>query len=347
MTPRLSSNSRIALVRPDRIGDCVLASAAIRDVLAAHPRAEVFWVVREEVAPLFSGPDFPATLVTFREDEPVESLALRLGGLKLNAIAHLNPHPLTEAAAQAAGIPARAGVKSSGGPGNLTVALGCNKDEGHFHEADYGRQVINLLRGFEVSESLPSTPCLSPAREAREEAVAVTKNLLQDDGTAAEPFAVIHPGAHGVKARLPHRVFQDLALHLVKTHRLRLVMVGAKAGPEDLPAGMIPDLLDLRGKLSLGASAHLLQAAAVVISRDSGPAHIAAALGAPTVCIFPDLSPWATPRRWMPLGPNVRAVTTTATPRWYEKFKYDWYRRRAAGAVSTPAVLAAADALLD
>ena len=56
---------KIALIRPDRIGDCVIGSVAINDLRAALPDAEIFWVVRKPMAALFAGRDFPVKLVVY------------------------------------------------------------------------------------------------------------------------------------------------------------------------------------------------------------------------------------------------------------------------------------------
>lgn len=343
---RLQSRARLALVRPDRIGDCVLASCAVRDVPAAHPFTDVFWVVRDDVAPLFSGPGFPATVVSYNALETADVVADRWRGLRLDAIVHLNPDPLAESAARLAGVPVRVGLKSAGEPGALTLALPLNKDAGRLHEAMCGRRLINLLRDFAVDESAPLEPCVAPDAAALAEAVAAAPGLLDAGGRAAARYAVLHPGAHGGKTRLPHALFRAVAESVAARHGCRVVLVGGAVTADDLPQGLIPGAVDLRGATSLAATAHLLRAAALVVSRDSGPAHLAAALGAPTVCVFPDRSPWADPARWMPLGPRVATVVTPATPRWYEKINYDWYRARAAAAVDAGEVLRAAERLL-
>ena len=69
------------------------------------------------------------------------------------------------------------------------------------------------------------------------------------------------------------------------------------AGP--LPSGR---LQDLGGDLSIGALHALFQRAGLVISNDSGPMHLAAAQGTPTIGLFgPE-----TPVMYAPLGPHTR-----------------------------------------
>lgn len=328
---------RIGLIRPDRIGDCVLASCAIRDVRDARPDAEIFWIVREAVAPLFAGRDFPATRLAFRDDEPAEKLAEKLVVLRLDAVAHLNPHPPAQRAAALAGIQVRAGIGRDD-DSSLTRAINLDKDAGRIHEVDAGRLILATIPGFRLPENAPRLPVVSPADDALAE--------LDAHGVPTD-CAAFHPAAHGGKTRPPHRIFIEAAAHLRRFRPgLPITLIGERPAPGDLPAGFAPGVLDLRGKLSLAASAHLLRRAALVLSRDSGPAHLAAALGAPTVCVFLENIPAMSPTRWEPCGPRVAVVTTPVTPRPYERLHYAAYRRRAAEAVSPQTVNAAISGLL-
>jgi ADP-heptose:LPS heptosyltransferase len=84
----------------------------------------------------------------------------------------------------------------------------------------------------------------------------------------------------------------------------------------------------IAGQTSLRELAALLSRAAVVVALDSGPMHIAAAVGAPTVGIFglrTDL-----PKRWRPLGDHVAVIEPSfPCPAWHRKENcktFDCYR---------------------
>ena len=81
-------------------------------------------------------------------------------------------------------------------------------------------------------------------------------------------------------------------------------MVG---GPEE--AGRSKEVLlahvpvgDLTGKLSLRQLAALLQMTRLLVSNDSGPVHLASAVGAKTVVLFGTPDPATGPGRWGPYG---------------------------------------------
>lgn len=328
---------RIALIRPDRIGDCVIGSVAVNDLLVALPGAEIFWVVRKPMGALFSGKDFPARLVLFDEAAGPGALAEQLKKIRPDAVVLLNSHPLTDAAAAMCGAPIRIGYKASL-KSSLTGVSGLNKDDGLMHEAEYARDLLRLLPGVRTAHLAEMTPCVSPPAVDGE-----WRGLLGDEAIA-KGFFVVHPGAHGKKARVPVGVWREVAGVVSAKTGYIPVLIGedrSDGWPAAVPA------IDLRGKLALGSTARLLAHAKLCLSRDSGPAHLAAAMGCPTVCIFLEDTPSMGPVRWTPLGRAVATVVPrTPPPRWYEKFFFGLYRKRAAGAIEAGEVTQAAMALL-
>lgn len=104
--------------------------------------------------------------------------------------------------------------------------------------------------------------------------------------------AVIHPFASNLAKRWPLPLFRSLALLLE-----RVAPVEWCVGPEEaLPGAVrIPGLYDL---------AVWLAQARLYIGNDSGIAHLAAAVGTPTLAIFGPTDPAV----WAPTGPNVAVI---------------------------------------
>ena len=109
-------------------------------------------------------------------------------------------------------------------------------------------------------------------------------------------FAVIHPFAASPKKRWPLACFRELARRLE-----RHMPVAWCAGPEDeLPgARRFEDLYEL---------ACWLTAARIYIGNDSGPTHLAAAVGSPVVALFGPSDPAV----WAPRGPRVSIASAPA-----------------------------------
>ena len=83
-------------------------------------------------------------------------------------------------------------------------------------------------------------------------------------------------------------------------------------------------VFDLSGRLSLAMLGALLQRSTLLVSNDSGPVHIATAVGTSVVSIFGRYEPGLGPVRWRPLGKKGRVVAkdVSAIPASERKFTY-------------------------
>jgi ADP-heptose:LPS heptosyltransferase len=121
------------------------------------------------------------------------------------------------------------------------------------------------------------------------------------------PLIILNPhaGTLSLERRWPPDRFAELARRLVLEHGARVVLIGAgseRAWTSEVVAlaGELPEgrLADLAGRLSIGGLHALLDAADAFVSNDSGPMHLGAALGTPTIGLFgPE-----TPVMYRPLG---------------------------------------------
>jgi len=128
------------------------------------------------------------------------------------------------------------------------------------------------------------------------------------------PFALLHPtrGLSAERERWPAAGFVALARALVAAHGVPLLVSGAPADAafaEAIAADAGPGVHAIAGATSIGAFGVLAARARYVVAMDSGPMHVAAAMGAPTVGIFALQSD--EPDRWAPRGPHVAVVRAT------------------------------------
>ena len=143
---------------------------------------------------------------------------------------------------------------------------------------------------------------------------ASVQALLQEL-PADQPVVVLNPnaGSLSLERRWPAERFADLAGRLIAGQKASVVLVGsagerdhvarvARKARELLPLDDLGSLLDLAGRLDIGGLCALLAEARLVVSNDSGPMHLAAALGTPTLGLFgPE-----TPLMYRPLGARAR-----------------------------------------
>jgi ADP-heptose:LPS heptosyltransferase len=113
-----------------------------------------------------------------------------------------------------------------------------------------------------------------------------------------EPFVVLHPGASVSARAWEPRRWAELAALLAAEGR-SLVVTGGP-GERELTAAVAaaaPDVLDLGCRCDLGQLAAVLDRAEALVAANTGPAHLAAAVGTPVVSLF---APTVSPLAWRP-----------------------------------------------
>jgi ADP-heptose:LPS heptosyltransferase len=118
-------------------------------------------------------------------------------------------------------------------------------------------------------------------------------------GASVRGYFVVNPNASDLllERRWPAERFAKVIDRLLDLHDWPVVLIGA---PADIPhvtevAGQVREgkdrVLNLAGRLSLGGLFALLEGALCVVTNDTGPMHMAWALGTPTVCLFGPVDP--------------------------------------------------------
>ena len=113
-----------------------------------------------------------------------------------------------------------------------------------------------------------------------------------------EPYVVVHPGAAAPSRAWPP-LHHAAAVELLEGAGHRVVVTG---GPNEkrLTATVAgPSALDLGGRTDLKTLAGVLAGALAVVTGNTGPAHLAAAVGTPVACLFSPVVPGI---RWAPYG---------------------------------------------
>ncbi len=305
---------RALLVKFWGIGSLQLLTPAVRALRARHPRA------RLELLTLAPNAGFARGLGAFDEVLTLDvarvgwaPLGLRIAALlrQLRARGYDAVYDFefftrfSAVVSLACGAPQSHGFASPDRPraGLHTATVAFDRT---WHVARNFRALAGGEDGSEVGpgELLPYAPAEAERLE--------TATALFEHGLAASgPLVVLNPhaGALSLERRWPLERFAEVARRLVLEDGARAVVIGTadeaersrelcqRAGP--LPEGR---LVSLAGRLSIGATAALLDAADALVTNDSGPMHVAAALGTPTIGLFgPE-----TPVMYRPLGERAR-----------------------------------------
>jgi ADP-heptose:LPS heptosyltransferase len=293
---RIPQPSKVLLIRASRIGDFVCATPAFRALRNSLPHAEITLVGLPFIEELVERsphldrfvrfPGFPGMAEQFFEPRAAAEffatmqaerfdLAVQMHGSGANS----NPFTLLCGARTTAGF-----VRPGDSPGLLDAAL------------PYPSAIHEVDRLVALSEFLGAP---GDGNEM-EFPISPMDQITADEliGAAARPLIGVHAGARDAIKRWRPERFAAVASALWRRWGGTIVFIG---GDEDRDAvGVMMDrvpCLDLRRRTSLAVLGAVIRRLAVLVTNDSGPAHIAYALGAPTVTIFGGTSPseWGPP----------------------------------------------------
>lgn len=289
--------NRILCIRNDRLGETVLTLPAVSALHRAYPKAEITLMVRPELAGLLDG--LPDAAEVWADDAPsggfwwqrARRLAAKIRSGRFDLAVVFNAKKDLHLAVRLAGIPRRAGYARKWG-WCLTIRVPDRKHAGDRHEVDCN---LDLVRALGEPVFAPAWRLPGYHREREE----IRRRLAG----ASRPLVAVHPWTSNPVKQWPVAKFRELIGRL--SAHADVAVVG---GPEFRPraAEAVPPeasgILDFTGRTSLRELAALLQESAVLVSNDSGPVHLAAALGTKTVVLFGGTDPATGPARWGPWG---------------------------------------------
>jgi len=134
---------------------------------------------------------------------------------------------------------------------------------------------------------------------------AVSRELSLDDPTAS--YIAIHPWSSDEIKKWSVANFQELGRRILSELKVKLVLVGAGehlAESHSIFDELGDNFINLTGKTSLMQLAAVLKKCRLLITGDSGPMHLACAVGSPVVAIFRNDMPGKSPKRWGPWSKN-------------------------------------------
>jgi lipopolysaccharide heptosyltransferase II len=128
--------------------------------------------------------------------------------------------------------------------------------------------------------------------------------LTQFQLDQTKPWVVLHPGATAPSRRYPPEGFAEVAQTLASEYQFQIVFTGTEAEielVEMIRTTVAAQTISLAGKLDMDGLSALISIAPVLVSNNTGPAHIAAALNTPIVDLYaltnPQHTPWNVPHR--------------------------------------------------
>ena len=294
---------RILVIRLDRIGDVVLSTPVIAALRQTYPDSFLAVMVRPACREVVEGhPDLNEVILYEKEGAhrgilDTMRFARTLRRFQFDTALVLHPSNRSHWIPFLAGIPVRIGYHRKCG-WLLTQRLPHRKQEGSKHEAVYTLELLEVL-GVTPPRPEPMVPIQQLAHQR------VNEFLTQSKVKPNERLVAIHPSASCISKRWMPERFAQVADRLVTEQGVRICLIADE--PDASYAKRVAQMmrqpaLDLSGRLSVGELAALLHRCQLLVSNDSGPVHIAAAVRTPVVDIFGRNQRGLSPLRWGPLG---------------------------------------------
>jgi len=290
----LSGVERIAVLRAGGLGDLLFSLPAMRALSAAYPEAEITLLGSAA-----------AVLLQERSGAPHRVVQLpRVPGLNAPPAIEVADGTISDFLAEQRDEAYDLAVQLHGGGRYsnsflLAIEAGCTigtrtPDAAVLDRSiDYVYYQHEMIRGLEVAGLVGAPPVeLEPSIEPRSEELAAARSRFG----AERPIVALHPGATDPRRRWPAERFARVAAELARDG-LRVVIVGdggerelcrsiAFVASEALAKDRSDLVVDASGSLTLPELAGVLGAARLMIGNDSGPRHLAQAVGTPTASVY-------------------------------------------------------------
>ncbi len=343
--PAVPLPTRLLVVVPSWVGDAVMATPALQVLRGAMPGAFIGALARPGIDELLAGTTMPpstptstgASLIDHWHVERASGVmgpkhvAARVRPMRYDAALLLTNSFSTALVTRLAFIPRRVGYDRDARGLLLTDRIAAERVGGGASSwvpeslrafkpvpaVAYYLHAARWLLGTRDAVAPASDPPLrlgtTPAQD-----VAATA-LLARAGLSDRAFALLNPGGNNPAKRWPVDRFALLAAHLWREHGLAIAINGspaeaplvaqiaAGARSHAVPADAIAELPTLG--VTLGALKGAVRAAKVMVTNDTGPRHLAAALGTPCVSLF-----GPTDHRWTTLSDSVQWGGTGVPP---------------------------------
>lgn len=297
------------MIEPWNIGDVVISTVMLAELRSRYPRARISLLVKPHATELLKESPLVDEIISFdlpwtaqrnkyplglRTLRAMTSLVRRLRAARFDVTIDSRMDIRSNLVAAMTRAPYRLGYDIGGGGWLLTNTLPSERSDSH--KVDDWLALLDLLPGKSTRSAQRGRPTLVVTSTERDGG----RQTLDSLGVVERPVIAYHPGGSHPGKRWPQAQFEQLILDLRQNIGGSHVVF---LGPEEKNFGSWPsDAVVIRP--SLRELMALLTCCDVLVCNDSGPMHVADALGVPVVAIFEVGNP-----QWFgPSGPRARVL---------------------------------------
>ncbi len=304
--PPVDEVRTVVLTKIWGIGNLVMILPYVQEIRRHYPRARLVFLTLERNRELLEGGELFEEVVTMRDHgllAPVIDLFRAIRRLRRRRVDLFLDF---EQFLRVSGLIGRlSGARQSIGfdtPGQHRARLYQARIP-YDHERHMASVFGDVVRAAGVGMDRIPAPRVPRCSESR-------RQVLAELGNLPRPWVILHPGSgdNFPGRRWPSERFAAVARKLVQTHGATILLTGTRAESgllatvaDSLPSTSVVSCAD---RFSLRQLVELIDQSDLVISNDTGPVHLAAAVETPVVALYgPN-----TPRLYGPLGPDSRAL---------------------------------------
>lgn len=307
------------------LGDAIMTTPALQRLREAHPEWHITLLTPEKLADLWQGQPFLDRVLTFSKADTAWKVGRRLHREQFTAAVAFPNSFRSALELFLARIPTRVGVARGGRNFLLNTVLAPRPEAVRMRKRSAAEVRVLTARpaasgpaispaAHHVHDYLHLTAALDASREPVPPRIfitdAETKQISEQLGlTDARPWFGLNPGAeYGPAKRWPAERFAETAQALQKEMNCRWAIFGGAAdvATAEAIAARLPGALNLAGKTTLRQLTAALKTCRIVITNDTGPMHLASAVGTPVVVPFGSTSPELTGPIFSPSAQVVR-----------------------------------------
>jgi heptosyltransferase-2 len=299
----MSPPPKILIVQPNWVGDAVMATPTLRAMRELYPDAHISYLMRRYVKDLYSGMPWVDQLITYRTGKTTAKagkgtfdLAARLRTGKFD-LAVLLPNSFKSAlVCKMANIPRIFGYERDGRGFLLTDRLLPVKEKGKFVPSPMVLTYLGLARYLgsnhrDVRMQLFITD--SDRRDAQSVLVraGLEPNLEKPAASGRPPLIILNPSAQYGAAKLwKSEYFAELGDRFIDELGATVLLSASpreRAVVDAVQRQMKHAAVDLSNRgMTLGSLKEVVRRCDLMITNDTGPRHIAAAMDVPVVTVF-------------------------------------------------------------
>jgi heptosyltransferase-2 len=305
---------RIVVRGTNWVGDAVMTVPALRQLRRLFPAAHITLATRSWAEGLFADAEFIDALQV-HDGGGLRSVVRQVRQWRKGNfdLAVLFPNSLeTALVASLARVPLRTGYATEGRQALLTHPLALPDWRDSRHEVFYYLKIVAELEWVIKGEQTFLSTEPEGSLEVSASRKSAARNLLQAHGIQnnnSQRLIALCPGSINSRAkRWPAERYAALADRFISEGAAKVLLVGSAAESDvsnEVVRHMRNEPVLLTGQTDLAQLVAVLSLVDLLVTNDTGPAHIASALGRPTLVIFGPTNPLTT-RPFSPYGEIVR-----------------------------------------